>query len=317
MNNNDKIKKSVIESIVVVSFMALYIIYGIYFLPLLVVFIPLPFIVLGKRNGISSNIISLSLTSIIIGFLLGVSSAITLFLIFAPFSFAINYCLKNRKTTLETVLIGTLAFFISLLILMYLGGQSSDYGFAMESEQEFKRILAVQVENLKESGMTNYQILESISLLESAYNYLMVIIPSFLIIFSLIVTYINYFFTSVILRKMGYGIMHSQGFSKFKLPSNIILGTGVMFLFAFIIGKLEIQYHEALLYNLIFLVAAMFYIQGLSVFDFLLIRIKIKLGFRILLIAINIIFIPMSMILFFIGILDSFFDLRKIRKQKS
>ncbi len=42
-------------------------------------------------------------------------------------------------------------------------------------------------------------------------------------------TYINYIVSVLILRKLGYGIVHIPRFSRFKLPNNILLGVGIMF----------------------------------------------------------------------------------------
>ena len=317
MNNNDKIKKSTVESIVVISIMALYIVYGIHFVPLLMLFIPLPFVVLGVRNGIYTNIISIIASSLIVGALLGFSSAASLILIFAPLSIAINYCINNRKSGFDTILISTVAFFLSFLILISFEGTILNLNFVKQLEENFRQILAMQIDMLNEMGMTKYEILQTADLLESTYKTIIVLIPSLMAIFSLSVSYATLFFSSIILRKMGYGTVNLQRFSRFKLPNNIIPGIGVMLLTAFIIKKLEIQYHEALLFNLTFLVGFIFFIQGLAVLDFLLIKAKMRLIFRILILSLNIVFIPISSIIFFIGILDTIFDIRKIRRPKS
>lgn len=317
MKNNDKIKKSIMECIVVISIMALYIVYGIHFLPLLMLIIPLPFVILGVRNGIKSNIISIILTSLIVGLLLGTSSGASLILLFAPLSIALNYSIKMRKTAQSTILITALAFFLSFIILMSFEGTTSNLDVIKQSEQEFTQFLTMQVDVLKEAGMTKYEILQRTDLLENTYKQMIVLIPSFLAMFSLLVGYINLYLASKILRKMGYGTMNIQKFSRFKLPENIIPGVGIMLLSTFIIKRLGIQYHEALLFNITFLVGFAFILQGFSVFDYLLIKAKMKLIFRIILIAINIIFVPISGIMFFIGLADSIFDLRKIRRKKS
>lgn len=317
MKNNDKIKKGMMECIVVISIMALYIVYGIHFLPLLMLIIPLPFVVLGMRNGINSNIISIVLTSLIVGVLLGFSSGASLILLFAPLSLALNYSIKTRRTTTETILISTVAFFLSFIMFMSLVGEISNIDIAKQSEQAFTQILTMQIDMLRETGMTNHEILQATDLFENTYRQLVVLIPSLMVVFALMVSYINLSLSSKILRKMGYGTISLQRFSRFKLPNNIIPGIGIMFLATFIIKKLQIQYHEALLFNITSLVGFVFIVQGFSVFDYLLIKAKMKLIPRIILLAINIIFVPISGIMFFIGLLDSIFDMRKIRRQKS
>jgi len=317
LKNNDKIKKSTIESIIVISIMTLYIVYGIHVVPLLMLFIPVPFAILGIRNGIYINVISIIATSIIIGVLLGFISGVSIILIFAPLSLALNYCISKRKDSMETIFITTIAFFISFLVLIGLEANISNLNLTKQLESNFTQLLTMQIDMLNEVGMSKYEVLRTTDLLENAYKTIIILIPSLISIFSLAVSYINLLFSSIILRKMGYGIANYKKFSKFKLPNNIIPGIGIMLFTAFIIKTLKIQYHEALLINITFLISFVFFLQGLAVLDFLLIKSKLHVVFRILIISLNIVFIPMSSILFFIGIFDSIFDIRKIGRRKS
>ena len=65
--------------------------------------------------------------------------------------------------------------------------------------------------------------------LENAYDYIILIMPSIIMMSSMITAYINYLLSSLSLRKLGYGVVSIPKFSRFKLPNNILLGTGIMF----------------------------------------------------------------------------------------
>lgn len=317
MKKKDNIKKILIESILVISIMALYIVYGIHFLPLLIFLIPVPFVVLGIRNGFYSNIISIILTLLIAEIILGNTAGASLIVIFGPLSIAINYCIKNRKNSKQTILISTISFLVPFVGLIVLEGKIANIDFIKQIEEVFNQTLTVQIDMFKEMGMTNHKILQAVNALEMAFTQIIVLIPSFLSIFSFLVAYINYFFTNIILKKIGYGFIVSQRFSRFKLPNNILLGVVVMFLTGFLFNWIGMEYSEALLVNLTFLVGVMFMVQGLAVLDFLLIKMKIKLVFRIILIVMNILFIPIGSLIVFVGLLDSIFDMRKLRRPKS
>lgn len=317
MKKDDKMKRNIIENVGIISIMVLYIVYGMNYLPLLMLLTPLPFIVIGVRNGIANNVISMIITSLIVGILLGAPSAISLILIFGPLSFVLNYCIKYRKNMTETLLMSTLAFFLSILVVTALGSKTSGMDLIKLTEETFMQLLNIQVDMFEEAGMTKHELLNIRNLLESSYKYIIITIPSLLAMFSLVVSYANHVFVSIVLRKLGYGVFRIPRFSRFKLPNNIIPGVGVMFLSAFIIAKMKVPYHEALLLNITFLVGFIFFLQGLSVLDFLMIKTKIKLFFRIIILALNIIFMPMGSILLFFGVIDAIFDIRKIRKPKS
>ena len=317
LNNNDKINKSIIENLLVILIMSLYIVYGMYFVPLLIIFIPLPFVIHGIRNGIKNNIISMAMTALIVGIILDMPSAVILLLMFAPLSIALNYCIKNRKKTSEIILISTGSFFISLLIIVAIFNNPTDLNGAQGYEELITEMVTIQTDKLKEMGVTNTQILKDLELLEYAYEYMLITLPSILVIISAFVSCFNYLLITLVSRRMGYGIAGSPKFSKFKLPDNIIMGSGIMFISAIAMGWLNIPYHNALLLNISLLVGFIFLIQGLAVIDFLLIKAKIRLFFRMILLFMNVIFVPMSGVLFFIGMFDSVFDMRKIGRRKS
>lgn len=305
------------ENVLVILMMSLYIVYGMYFAPLLIIFIPLPFVIIGIRNGLKNNIISMAITSLIVGIVLDMPSAVVLLLMFAPLSIGLNYCIKKRKKTSEVIIITTLAFFLSLLIITAVGKYSAELSGSGETQQQITEMITLQGDKLREMGVSNTQILKDMEILEAAYEYMLITLPALLAIISVFVSYFNYLLAVLILRKMGYGLVSSPKFSRFKLPDNIIMGSGVMFISVIIMGKLNLPYHNALLLNITLLVGFIFLIQGLAVIDFLLIKAKIKLFFRMILLFINLIFVPMSGVLFFVGMFDSVFDMRKIGRRKS
>ncbi len=106
--------------------------------------------------------------------------------------------------------------------------------------------------------MSQYEILQIEDFLESAFEYVLLIIPSLIIIFSLVTAYINYFISSIVLRRLGYGIVSIPRFSRFSLPNNVLLGTGIMFLGAFLLRWLKLFYYETVLLNIIALASFMF-----------------------------------------------------------
>lgn len=317
MDKKEKARKKLIESLVVTIIMVVYIVYGIYFLPILVLFIPIPFIVLGIRNGFDSNILSIILTFFIVQIIIGDTIGASLVFILAPLSIAINYCVKKRMNSKMTILISTISFLLPIIILITLGINMGNIDLVSELKNLFSQYISIQAESLKEMGLTNHEVLKVINEVETGYNELIMLIPSLLGVFSIFITYINYFLTGVVLRQTGYEVIKRPIFSRFQLPNNIILGVGVMLITGFIFKWLNIEYSQALLLNITFLIGVMFMVQGLAVLDFILKRRKTKLVFRIILIVLSLMFLPMGSFIIFLGIIDSIFDTRKLRRLKS
>lgn len=318
MDNESKIKSSILESIVVICIMSIYIVYGASYLPLLILFIPVPFVVLGVRNGIKTNIASLVITLLIVQVLLSSTSGATLLMAFGPLSFVLNYCIKSRKTKSETIIMSTVSFLIPLIALILLGGQIANIDIIKQAEIVLNQYLDLQVEALEGMGLSKLEILNTTNLLENLYSELLVLTPSFIGIFSVFTAFINYTFSAFISRKMGYGVVAKGSFSRFKLPNNIIPGIAFMMIAGFIFRILKINYHEAFLLNITFLVSTIFSIQGFAVIDYFLKKKGFKLLLRLLILIFLFIFIPIGgIILFLLGVFDSIFDMRKLRRKNS
>lgn len=318
LDNESKIKSNILESIVVICIMSIYIAYGASYLPLLIFFIPVPFVVLGIRNGIKTNVVSLLITLLIVQVLLSSTSGATLLLAFGPLSFVLNYCVKSRKTKGETIALSTISFLIPLIVLILLGGQIANVDIIKEAELVFNQYLELQVEALNSMGLTKFEIFETTNLLENLYSQLLVLIPSLIGLFSLLIAFINYNISAYVVDKMGYGVVAKGSFSRFRLPNNILPGIAFMMLTGFIFRILNINYHEAFLLNITFLVSTIFSIQGFAVIDYFLKKKGFKFLLRLLIMIFIFIFIPIgSIILFLIGVIDSIFDMRRIRRKKS
>ncbi len=317
MKDEGKAKWSILESIVVICIMSIYIAYGVNYLPLLIFIAPVPFIVLGIRNGLKVNIVSLAITLLIVQGLLSSTSGATLLIAFGPLSFVLNHAIKTRKTRTETILMATASFLLPFVLLILLEGQIANIDIIKEAEMAMNQFLSLQLESLQGMGLTNYELLQTKDQLESLYNELLVLIPSMLSIFSLFIAYVNFSISTLIIRKMGYGVVSKGSFSRFKLPNNIIPGIGIMFLTGFIFRLLKINYHQAFLLNITFLVGFIFLVQGLSVIDFSLKKMKMKIVFRIIILISLLMFVPIGSVIFIIGLFDSIFDVRKIRRKES
>lgn len=318
LDKESKIKSSILESIVVICIMSIYIVYGASYLPLLILFIPVPFVVLGIRNGIKTNIVSLLITFLIVQVLLSSTSGATLLMAFGPLSFVLNYCIKSRKTKTETIIMSAVSFLIPLIALILLGGQIANVDFIKQAEVMLNQYLELQVEALESMGLSKLEILNTTNLLENLYGELLVLIPSFIGLFSLFAAFINYTFSAFVARKLGYGVVAKGSFSRFKLPNNIIPGIALMMLTGFIFRILKVNYHEAFLLNITFLVSTIFLIQGFAVIDYFFKKKGFKFLLRLLILVFIFIFIPIGgIILFLLGVFDSVFDMRKLRRKNS
>lgn len=288
---------------------------GIYYIQWLIFLYPTLFIILGVKYGLNYNIISIIVSAFSIGLMTDKVSGMIILLAFSPLSIALNYLIVNRKKTLRTMVVSTLVSLVSFLLVLSLMKDASGVSIVHQLEESFTQIINTQIEALKDMQLSQYEILQIEDFWEGAFKYVLLIMPSLIIIFSLITAYINYFISSVVLRKIGYGVVSIPRFSKFNLPSNVLLGTGIMLLGAFLLKWFKLPYYDTVLLNIMALASFVFFVQGLSVIDYRLIKRDIGRIFRILILLFFILVLPVSGIITFIGILDVILDFRKLKRK--
>ncbi len=313
--NNEKMT-NIFELAGVILGMSLFTLASLYFFPLMFLIFPVVFIVLGIKNGLLDGIISLMTTCTIVAFVIEPMTALYIFLLFGPLVISMIYTIKKRKSTMEVLLVGTISFFTSIIVVFgiinYIEGN-----LLLTIEQAFKETLNIRIEALKDMGLTSYEILENKKLLEDAFKYMLLIAPATGLLTSLIVSYMNYSLTIIGLRRIGIYVVNIPRFSRFRLPNNISIGIIVMFITGFVAKQLNFDYFDTIAINLTVLIGIMFSIQGLSVIDFFLIKIKVKKFFRILFILLTIIAAPLMTVVSGLGLIDVIFDLRKLKRKDS
>lgn len=317
MNNNYRIKPNIMETIGIIILMLIYSIVGIFYFQLLLLLFPVGFIVFGLKNGLVPAIFSISIVSIGIGILVDITSGLTLFLMFAPMVAIVTYGIKKRRKALEILGYSSITFFLSFIVISAFVKGVSGFNFITQLEESFKLAIEMQVDMIRDSGLSNLEVLRAKNLLEGVYKYILIIMPTILLLLSLMISYANYYISVVLIGKFGV-IVKMPRFSNFKLPNNIMYGIFAMFTGIFLLKFLKVDSYEAILINVVALISFMFVIQGLSVIDYLLIKAKMLIVVRFFLLMIITVFIaPLMTIITILGLIDTLFDIRKLRKQRS
>lgn len=315
LNQKNDNNKPFLESILAIGISTIYMLIAIYFLPVLGILFPAAFIVLGIRNGMKYNITSMIISTLLLGLFADKTIGFFILLAFAPISIALNYLIKKRKSSQEIMLYTTIVALISYIITITLLGKITGISFVNQIEEAFSQVLKSQIKLLKDMGLSSYEMYETTDNLKNIYEYMILIIPSTIIMFSMFTAFLNNIISTSILRKMGYGIVSVPRFSYFKLPDNIILGTIVIYVGVFILRALKVTYHETILINVTLLISFFFFLEGLAVIIFYLNKSRLNKVIKGILIIFIIATVPLSAIISIIGFLDIIFDFRRIRRR--
>ncbi len=313
--NNEKMN-SIFQIAGIIFGLSLFTMASLYFFPLLLLILPVGFVILGVRNGYVEGIISLMTICTIVAYLADPMTALYLFILFAPIIIAMIYTIKSRKSAMEVLLYSTIALFASVIIVYSLIS-FREGNILVSMEEIFKESLALRLQALKDMGLSSYEILENKNFLQDSYKYMLLIAPATMLVSSLAISYINYSISIMGLKKVGIETVNIPKFSRFRLPNNIAIGIIVMFLTSFIAKQLNFDYFDTIVVNITVLIGFMFLIQGLSIIDFFLIKMKVRKFFRIFFLLLTILIAPLITIVSTLGLIDVIFDLRKLRRKES
>lgn len=308
--------KSLIDSISTLVLATLALIFSLKVFPLAIFLFPIPFIVLGVNYNIKNSVMSIIISSIIIGIALDPYSAIIILGITMPLAVSISIMIKKEYEPSRLLLVATIIFLLSLFILIFVAARSADIDIIEKTDELFKINFNNQIELLKDSGMDKLDIENLKNTLDIVRENILVTLPSIFIILSTAIAYINYLLSTVILSKDGYSLKNKPVFSKFKLPRSIFLGTLLMFIFSYVLNLLNVLNGEGIIRNLIVLVTFIFSIQGLSVLDYLMKKRGTKTFGRVFTIMLLVFLLPLGSLMAFLGILDSIIDFRKFKGVK-
>ena len=315
MNLKNEKTRAFLESLLMILLGTIYILLGINFVPVISIVFPAFFIILGVRHGIEYNIVSILISILVVGLVVDKYTAFFIFIAFVPLSIVINYVIKKRGKSQELILYSTITSLVSYVIAIVLVKRFFNISFIDQIEKSFSLVLKTQLDMLKETGLSNYEMYQTKDILENAYEYMVLVIPSAVIIFSLLTAYLNSILSIFILRRLRYGIVFVPRFSYFKLPSNFILGVIVIYLGVFLLKQLKVFYYETIFINVSALISFAFFLQGLAVLIFLINKSRLNQVGKVIFIVLLILSFPLSAIISMVGFLDIIFNFRGIKKE--
>ncbi|WP_427340672.1 YybS family protein [Caloranaerobacter sp. DY30410] len=312
MNLNDK-TRAIAEAGIITALTIILALIGLNIFSIVILLYPVPFIILGFRRDIRYSILSIIVSSFVLGILIDLFTGIFLLLLFGPLSGIFAYLLNKKEKSYKILTITTVVFFVSILIVILLSGYIFGINFIKHMELSLNEAFEVQLNMIKNMGLTNYEMSKIKSMMDTVIDYMIATLPAALIIFSGFVTYINYLVSGVVLRRIGNRNINVPRFKYFRMPSNAILGILVIFISTWIIKYFKIFYYQTIFLNVTFIVLFILFIQGLSVLVFYLDKIKINKVIKGIILVLSVVYTPMWMFVSFIGFVDSFVNFRKVK----
>ena len=318
MNRNLK-TSNITESAMITGILVI-IAYLSSFITLLMFFYPTPAIILGKRKGLKYSVLSLIASDLIISMLLGLQTGLVFLILYTPLALALTYGVCRNEEANKTILFGSAAYMISfvlyILLLNYIMGINFIERIAEIYEQSFETTRGL-FNNIPDQLRTEQieQYINDIEKMAPMMNYYVTnVFPAFLIVASIIISYINYIVASKFAVRFSINVKQHEGIAYFSFPRNFMISMAGLLLLSFLLQLLNINV-VIIQMNLFIIVFMAMLLQGAAVLKYFIDKSRMgKFARNLLLVIIVLMSINFSIVYAVIGLIDLTVNLRKINR---
>lgn len=291
----------------VFAFIALYIpLMGIFFLFL----VGLPITIFTYRYGLKSGGIFL-LASSIMAFIIGSIFLLPSMLTFTLSGMVIGELMRRKRTAIEVLIGGSLAFLFMLLVNYILVVTVLNFDFVDEMTKWFNQAVKTSEEMLR---FSDQELEEQSQLFGEMIRFIPMIVPSVLLFAAVVSTLLVQLIANMVLRKMKYDIKPFLPFSEWMFPKSLLWYYLIVSLI-FFIGVSEGIWETAVL-NIFIVLETVMTVQGLSLVFFFSKWKGYAKGIPIIVTIFAFLFPFLLYLIRILGIIDLGFDLRQRLKDR-
>lgn len=318
MNNRAKLTQAAIITAIAIV-LCLVTVY-VPFLGLLALILPVPYAIISTTSGYKYALISSISSFFILVLTVDVVHALNLLIMCILPGIAVGYRI-NKDSKIEgenknftPIYFGTIAFILSIIVFFAMSKVLFNIDLLADISKSIKEIVEAQYAVMESTNMMPKENITVKDMIEIFQN----IIPTALFLYSIIASLITYYVEAFILRRIKILNYQLPKFSEFYLPGNAIVTSLILYLLVMFLEMLNTGlYTDAIMLNIQSVFSILFLIQGISVSIYFIKEWKAKSPGKIVFAVMVVLLLSGSMILSFVGMLDSAIDFRKVRNYKS
>ncbi|WP_027399460.1 DUF2232 domain-containing protein [Anaerovorax odorimutans] len=242
---------------------------------------------------------------------------ILLIMIFVPIPIMIKFMIEKKnpyRGIFQGIISSILAIIFIFIVVKLQTGTNISNMFGLAFKEAFE--LQDSEKLLEILGLENYSEDDLLTFVDDMVNTMQMIIPSIIIIWTWVIAYLDYLIISKIILKSGVSVSVLQPIRYLTLPRNSLLGSVIIYLFAYISAYMGIIDKTLIMLNIQILIDFAFSIQGIAVVSYYLYMRRIPKVLTAI-ICVLLFFINFGrIILFILGITEVVFGIRKRLTQK-
>lgn len=301
---------------ILASILTIVILYiGINILPFILIVLPANLIVLGLRQGFLPAIGSMGLSLAIVSSLWGLEAGVLLAFL-SLVALPIIGSVRRGMGPTETIVRASLVLTLVVLGLLLFATRSYEGDLLHDIESSAMASLDHSLDVFKEMGLFSQAGVDE-QVFRSAYKssleLTLIALPAIGLVFSFLMSLVNYYTSSYLLRKYKSGLAMGS-FRFFSLPQDFNRGIAYGLVAIIILSLAKFQYQDELIINLGLVLTSLYTIQGISV----VIDIVGMKSMTLAIVLIVMLFATgLSFLLAIIGILEGAFRIRLMWRKKN
>lgn len=282
------------------------------FTPLLFLY-PLPFLVLGFRQGLKTTIIAVLASLGVCSLLFMPIAALSMTLSLGLPAIAIVWAIHRGRSFGEIVIMGGLASLIGFggaaVLFQFVSGMDLAQYVVMITDE----MRTVMEETIAAQGnMTPDQSEQMLNQFHVMIDMIKRTLPASLLIVSMIISYVNLRLMIVVLKRVNTPVPEAPQLKYFVLPQGIVLSIFIMYLAGLFLEYREYFVAGVLTQNILILGMAIFLLQGWAVIAYLVEQRTSNKGIIVLLFVSSLLVAFVQYVVLIVGMMDRFFNFRRL-----
>lgn len=277
--------------------------------PFIYIFFPSMFVVEAVKKGILKVMATLVLVVLLIGAIFGPLQAIIVFTIFGPLILIFHYMITTNKSISQTIMATSIIFFISIIVLMLSFGIDSN---VLNSQDTINSITAFYGNIAREAGLSESDIITFTQSAEFLYKRFLQIMPSVMIIVSVVVSYFTYTVAGRTLLASGKFIKQPSSLEFLRIPREVVFLSIATFAITYLLRDYIGEWIGIFNINLLNIIYFLLFANGIGFLKFLMTRYGVKRFLQFIFIGLSLAISSLQLLVIIIGGIDALLNFRKI-----
>ncbi|HBM82011.1 MAG: YybS family protein [Clostridiales bacterium] len=307
--------KALVEASILIAIASIIIIMSIYvpfFMIVGYILWPIPITLLTFKYDIKMSLMSLFALFLIVSAFANPISAFSLILLYGIPAVILGICLRRKTSPFITVLSMAASMFISYIVTIKLSTLIFGIDVMKETYKMFDDGISGAREMLRGMQISEEQINVMIPK-ELNSSLLRMVLPGMLAVTSILGSFLNYYVVGIIFKRLKIKIDTLKPFNEWYVSNSLSYGLFFSMLVSFILVYLKVNNADIVFNSIYIIFQFAFIIDGFAVvYWFLRSR---RIG-KILSIFIMVMLLSLSMVIFYLGIIDFILDFRKINPSR-